>query len=424
MRVVPKAIPPDTRLPSVSRRVLPALLLGVAGAHGQEALRTALEADRSLDARQAPGAWPDEGFHAGPVRFEVGAAFSAEWNDNVNISENDPQQDFVLRPLANLRALWPITDSMRLNVGAGIGYTVYVDGTRENRLLLTPDSEIAFDVAIHDVVITVYNQIDYSDDLAAEGGLSDAGGDYARITNTAGVRAAWEHLDWRFQAGYSHFNYWSLSDSFSELDRASHQFFARVGYALAAATQAGVETSGSITDYVEPLRSDFHSVSLGPFVEWSFTEDLQVRLRGGYVIYDFEEQPIGPSLGTLNSYYLGLNVEHTLTDFLSHRLGVTREVRVGTSSEYEEQFRVDYGARWALLEAVSVSAGIFYENTRAPQRIEDERFQRVGFSGGAGYQLTSQLSTGLSYRFTRRDSDLAGRDYTQHSVTLNLAYRF
>jgi len=423
MRVVTLASPAFARPRCPSRCVLLASLLSVAGAHGQEALRTAIETDRSLAARQAPAVWPDEGLGVGPVRFEVGAAFSAEWNDNVNLSQDDPQQDFILRPQANLRALWPITDQMRLNLGAGLGYTIYLEGTRNNRLLLSPDSELAFDMAIRDVLITVYNRVDYSDDLAAEGGLSGVR-DYARISNTAGVRAAWDLLDWRLQAGYSHFNFWALTDAFSELDRSSEQVFARVGYALAPATQVGLETSGSLTDYVEPVRSDFRSVSVGPFVQWRFTEDLQIRLRGGYVIYEFEDRPIGPSLGTLNSYYVGLTADHSLTDFLSHRLGATREVRVGTTSEYEEQFRVEYGLRWGLLEAVSVSTGLFYEHTTAPRPVQDEVYDRVGVSAGASYRVTNRLSTHLGYRFTRRDSNLPTRDYTQHSVTLGLAYRF
>jgi len=424
MRVVSRAKSVSTRLPSFPRHLLSVICLGSAGVHAQEALRTALEADRALDTRQTYPGWTTEGPQAGPIQFEFGAGFSAEWDSNVNLSEDDPRHDIALRPQANLRALWPVTDQTRLTLGAGLGYTFYVEGNRENRLLVSPDSAFFFDIGIGDVVLTVYDQVDYSDDLTAEGGLTNVSGDYARISNTAGLRAAWYVLDWRFQAGYAHYNYWSLAEEYRDLDRGSEQLFARVGYLLAAETEVGVETSASITDYTETLRSDFHSVSLGPYVEWRFTDALITRLRGGYVVYDFDDSPTGPSLGTLNSYYLGLTAEHQLTDFLTHQLSATQKVRVGTSSEYEEQFQASYGLRWALFEALSASTGLFYEYTLAPQPLQDERYHRLGFNLGTNLRLTDNLSTGLSYRFTVRDSDLASRDYTQHLVMLNLGYQF
>jgi hypothetical protein len=404
------------------RWILMTVLFGTMLVRGQEALRTAIQADRSYEARQAPVVWPEDQLRAGPVRFDVGAVISAEWNDNVNIAEINRQQDYILRPQVNVRALWPITDRTRLSLGAGIGYTIYLEGNRDDRLLLSPDSELAFDMAIRDVQITIYNRVDYSDDLVSEGGVSDAR-NYARISNTAGVRATWSLHDWRLQAGYSHFNFWSLTDAFQELDRSSEQVFARVAYALAAATQVGIEASGSITDYREPVRSDFHSLSVGPFVEWSVMEDLRVRLRGGYVRYEFEDRPTGPSLGTLDSHYAGLTLEHRLTPFLSHRLGVSRDVQVGINSDYVERFRTDYSIRWALFDPASVSAGVFYEHSSEPHQRNDERYDQVGFSTGFRYQLISRLSTSVSYRFTWRDSNLAGRDYRQNSVAWSLAYR-
>jgi hypothetical protein len=407
---------------TITACVVLGLLIGISDAVGQEALRTAVEADRSYEIRQEPPSWADDSLRAGPVQFDVGAAVTAEWNDNVNIAETDRQQDYILRPQVNVRALWPITERTRLSLGAGVGYTIYLEGNRRDRLFVAPDSEFAFDMTIRDVLVTVYNRVEYSDDLVSEGALGGER-DYARISNTAGIRSTWFVENWRIQGGYSHFNFWSLSDDFRYLNRSSEQFFARVGYALGAVTQVGVEATGSITDYSQPVRSDFHSYSGGPFVEWSVTEDVQVGARAGYVRYVFEDRPVGPSLGTLDSYYAGVSAAQRLTAFLSHRLGASRDVRVGINSEYEERFRADYTVRWALLDPASVSAGFFYENSREPRTGSNERYDRLGFSTSLRYELIRQLTASLSYRFTWRDSNLPGRDYRQNSVVVGLGYR-
>jgi hypothetical protein len=408
---------------TITACVLMGLLIGSRDAVGQEALWTVLEADRSYEIRQEPARWADDPLQAGPVQFEVGAGITAEWNDNVNLAETDRQQDYILRPQVNVRALWPITERTRLSLGAGIGYTVYLEGNRRNRLLVAPDSELAFDMTIRDVLVTVYDQVAYSDDLVSEGAL---GGDrdYARISNTAGIRATWFVENWRIQGGYSHFNFWSLSDDYRYLNRSSEQFFARVGYALGAVTQVGIEATGSITDYSQPVRSDFHSYSSGPFVEWSVTEDVRIGARAGYVRYVFEDRPIGPSMGTLDSYYVGVSAAQRLTAFFSHRLGVSRDVRVGIISEYEELFRADYSVRWALLDPASISAGVYYENSREPRTGGNERYDRLGFSTSFQYELIRQLTASLAYRFTWRDSNLPGRNYRQNRVAVGLGYRF
>jgi hypothetical protein len=401
--------------------VLGCALAGMDG-HAQEALRTAVEADRAYEIRQLTGGWADAPLRAGPMQLAVGTGLEAEWNDNVTISDADPLEDYILRPQLNLQAFWPMTEQLRLSFGVGVGYTIYLQGHREDRLLLSPDSQLAFDMRFRDVLVTVYNQVRYQDDPISEPGLSE-GREFAQLSNTAGARATWLLNDWRLQAGYSHFNFWSLTDSFRYLDRASDQVYVRVGLALAPSTQIGMESSGSVTRYDQSIRSDFLSASVGPFLEWRVTEHLELRLRGGYVHYDFEERAGAAPLEPLDTYYLGLAADHQLTRFLSHGVAATREVRVAIEAEYAEQFRAEYGVRWNLLEPVTVSTQVFYDHSREPRPVQDERFHRVGGGLEVGYEVTDRIRAEVRYRFITRDSNLPGRNYAQNSVLLGLRYR-
>jgi hypothetical protein len=409
-----------------SRRAGWCVILGLSLAAGhvraQEALRTAIEADRAYELRQVTASWADDPMRLGPIQLAVEAGLEAEWNDNVTVSDANPLEDYILRPQVDLQASWPMTDPLRLSFGVGVGYTIYLQGNRDDRLLLTPGSELALDLRIQDVLLTLYNQVRYQDDPVSEPGLSETS-EFAQVSNTAGVRATWFLQDWRLQAGYSHFNFWSLTDNYRYLDRASDQVYARVGLALAPATQIGVEASGSITRYDRPIRNNFHSASVGPFAEWRVTEHLGLRLRGGYVHYDFEERPGVLRLDPLDTYYVGLTADHRLTPFLSHWLAATREVRVAIEAEYAEHFQAEYGVRWNLLEPVTVSVEVFYDHSNEPRPVQDERYQREGFALEVGWELTERMRAQVGYRFIVRDSNLPVRDYTQNRVLIGLMYR-
>src|SRR5688572_4034409 len=42
----------------------------------------------------------------GPVRLSVAAGVGVEWNDNIALSDNNRESDFIFRPIVNLDFLW------------------------------------------------------------------------------------------------------------------------------------------------------------------------------------------------------------------------------------------------------------------------------------------------------------------------------
>ncbi len=389
----------------------------------QEALQTAVQGDRAYEARQPSPTDREPELRAGPVELEIGASFATEWTDNINLSDDDPLSELSLRPQVDLRALWAITDRASLDVATGLGYTFYLEGHRKDRLFLDPNSEIALDIGIKDLLVTAYEHLAYSDDPTSEGGLPGGEEDYAKIENTAGLRGTWFLDDWQAQAGYAHYNYWSLADEFSEMDRASEQVFARGAYAVAAESRAGLEFSGSFTDYSEAVRDDYQSLSAGPFFEWKVTEYFQLALRGGLVRYDFDEPATGPGLGTFDSWYAGINASHHLTENISHSLGVSREAQVSLSNVYEEIYRADYSVRWSPVDPATWSMSLFYEHSTGPGDVVQEQHDQFGVTTGLSYQFSRRFIGDVSYRFTRRTSEIPGQDYLQNLVAVGISYR-
>jgi len=408
------------------------LLLGMSATLpllGQDALRTAVLGDRAYRARTATRVAPPEQLKAGPVLLTASLSYALEWNDNIFYAPENAEQDLIHRPQCNVSAFWPATRDSLLSFGMGLGYEAYTTHSELNQLLITPDSELAWDIPVKDFVFTVYDRFQYSQDVVSQGALSRTAR-FPRLENTAGLRARWHPDPYRLEAGYSHYNFFSQSGTYDYLARSAEQFFGRAAYHFAAATFGGLEVSADLTDYDSAQRSDNTGVSLGPFVEWQITRALELSLRGGYVLYSPDPDPLTGQSADLKSYYLGLDAQHRLTEAITHGISAQRSVQQGLNegSQFLELFTARYFATWAFYRYATLSADLFYEHGTEPRRVGlfllEETFDRFGLGVGLGYQLLPRLRTGVNYRFVNRDSNRAEREYQLNVVTVTVAYRF
>lgn len=405
----------------------------------QEALRTALEGDRSAQTRQFKPSGDTDRIKAGPLEFNVGLSFETEFNDNVNQSETQRESDVILRPQLDVHGFLPVTKTGRLSLGFGIGYATYLDHAELSSLFLRPDSELAYDVAVKDFVFTFYDQFDYSREVETVGALSGVS-EFPRFENTAGIRGTWAPSRWMYQAGYAHYNYLSEGGDFSYLDRASEQFYARMAYEFAPGTRVGVEATVALTDYTSATRADNKSYSAGPYTEWRLTEWITLSLHGGFTYYNFNavrgtpgsRPPASPEAASysLDTYYGNVQIDHRLTQFISHGLSAVHQVEPGVNqgSDYLESTEVSYRASWSLTRQVTVSANVFYERGTEPQDgslgATAEEYQRLGGGPSASYRFSDRVTATASYDYMRRKSNEAGRSPYQNRASIALRYQF
>lgn len=392
----------------------------------QEALRTAVESDRAYEVRNATRARPQEGrLTVGPVSLDAHLGYQLQWNDNIRSTASNMERDWIQMPRVSLRAMWPATKDSTITVGASVGYEIYHDHSELNRLNIAPDSEVAWDIPVKDFVFTLHDRIQYSQEIASQGGLSGVA-QFPRLENTAGVRARWQPGDFVFEVGYDHYFLSADSETFDYLSRSSEQFFARAARCFGAITRVGMEASGSLTDYDSPDQSDNQSVSVGPFADWQIRQSLRLTLRGGYVVHFSDRGLTGGGEESLNPYYFGAEATHHLTDFVTHGVSANREVRQGYNpgSDFSEELRVRYFVTWAFHRSADLGLDAFYEEAQEPQPEVLEEYTRLGIGVSLNCRPRDHLTVGASYRFTTKESNLATRDYQQNLVTLNLDYRF
>jgi Putative beta-barrel porin 2 len=402
---------------------------GLQRAAAQDALRNALLTDASARVRAQSRPQGDDVLRLGPVTFNVDLGYSLEASDNIRYARTDREADLIQRPSLSLGLTYPYSAQSRLDVNLALGYDDYISNSEFDRFFVTPGSEVAFDVKVGDGMVTIYDRVDYSQDVATEGALSGVAR-LPRLENVVGVRSVWRFSKWTWQVGYSHLNVFVTEDGsatspdFNYLERADEQFFGRVSYDVHPAVNAGIEVSGSLSDYVAPVQRDRNTVSAGPTLTWTAADALELTLRGGAAYTDFQPTPLAEG-SDLTSFYAGCELNHRLTRYITYRFSLTHDIRPGVNPgrDYIESTYVGLDISWAMTRYVSLTGNVFGEASEEVG-LEREKYRRIGTSLGASYKLTGRLSLFGRYAFVARDSDDESRSYTQNRATLGGSYRF
>src|SRR5207253_1607623 len=148
----------------------------------------------------------------GAIKYRISATLGFEYNDNINLSENRPESDFIIHPQVTINALWPVTQLNTLRLDIGLGYAFYLDHSSQdtNGVLLTPGSQLALDVFVGDFRINFHDRFSLQQDPISELQLSNVV-NYGRFENSAGVSVLWDLNKAVATLGYDHYLYISTN---------------------------------------------------------------------------------------------------------------------------------------------------------------------------------------------------------------------
>jgi len=414
---------------------LPLLLLLVAAplARSQDAVRPSLAGEAAAEARRQDIDKIPYNLEAGPIKFRISATFGIEYNDNINLADDgNRQEDFILRPQINLNALWPITQLNTLRFDIGIGYAAYLDHSEANTngILLAPNSQIAFDVFVGDFRINFHDRFSLQQDPISQVQLSNVI-DYGRFENYAGVGVLWDLNKAVVTLNYDHYNYISTVSDFDYLNRNADQLGATVSVAVTNTTGVGVEGSYVRTYYDSDQLNDSDAITLGAFLETQISSYLKLRIAGGYQHISFDDSfvRLGPFLlfqdrADLNDYYANILISHRLNSVITQAFSAGHESQLGINSNYISLNYVRHTITWNLIRNTLLGTEVFYEDADDSGGYINEHLHRYGGAITLGYQLTQHVTLGLRYQYTRKDSDIAGRDYRQNRIGLDGTYSF
>ena len=435
----------------------------------QEALRASLTTEQMARTRRNTIRNRDYNLALGPVDLLFDTGVSLEWNDNVRLQSegtsgnttqpdqpgppprrfallqnwssaknpvrkaaqtdsqtihSDPESDFILRPNANMQAVWPITELNTLYFSMGAAYQKYFRETDLDRFTLTPESHTAFDIYIGNVALTFYDRFSFNTDPLAQGSVSGVG-DYGRLENTAGLSATWTLNDKvGLSGGYSHQNSYSTTQQFEYTDHTAEMFWVRSSFEVHPAVTVGLDSSFGLNRYDQNILNDSVNYTFGGFAKWKVTDSINAEANVGYSIYDFDQASGSSPVEDVDGVYFDLVLSHIVNRWMSHQLNAGRTFSVGINSDLQDLYHVQYTATLQFIRNLALNFNIGYELGKEPFFLNGETYNRYLLGAGANYQIMTKLSAGLTYHFTTKSSDTASRDYDQNQVTLFLTYRF
>ena len=401
--------------------------LGSARCHveGQEALRYSIASEaaamsKTLDIESQPYT-----FKSGDFRALLSPSLGLQWNDNVYLSKNNAQDDFILTPLLNIAASYPISQRNLLQVNIGIGYNEYFNHHELSRLLLTSGSQVAFDIYTGDFRINLHDQFSYVQDSALEAAVANTGA-YGTFQNTAGVGVTWDQQDLTVPFGFDHLNNLATSGSFDYTDHSTEMVNIRPGLKVHPQLTVGVEGTVSYTTYDQRVLNDNTGYTLGVYGDYRPGKYLIIQPRFGYSIYDYRQTSTTIPAKNQDSWYVDLTLSHQATRAITYNLSVGHELRLGIQSDLVEDWYFRPNIIWSVIKDVSITTSFFYENgteTGASLPTSSEgNYNWYGGSLGLGYSPTRNLNLSLNYRLTFRTSDTSYQEYTQNSVGILVAY--
>jgi len=401
------------------------LLCAASIARSQDAVRPSLAGEAASEARVQDVSRIPYNLMLGPIRFRVSATVGAEYNDNINLAEVGKQEDVIIRPNVNVDAIWPITQLNTLRLDLGLGYAFYIDHPHDdtNGVLIAPNSQIAFDIFVSDFRINIHDRMSLQQDPIQEPALSNVA-NYGRFENTAGVSLLWDLNKALVTLGYDHYNYVSTTSAFDYLNRSAEILAGTAEFLVTSTTGVGLEGNAVFTRYDQHVLNDSTDYSVGAFVETQITNNVKVRVAGGYQWINFDHNGLVGDPHDLSDYYANLLLTHRLNAMISQTVAAGHENQLGINSNFITLNYVRHTVTWNIIRNTLLSTEFFFEDADESGGFIHEHFQRLGGAVTVGYQLTPHVTLGLRYQYTTKDSDVALRDYNQNRVSVDGTYSF
>jgi hypothetical protein len=401
------------------------LLAGILPLSAQDAIRPSLAGEQASEARRQDIERIPYNLMTGPIKYRVSATFGIEYNDNINLSDNNAESDVIFHPQVNIDAIWPVTQINTLRLDIGLGYAFYINHSDQdtNGILLSPGSQIAFDVFIGDFRINFHDRFSLQQDPIDELQVSNVV-DYGRFENAAGVSVMWDLNKAVLTLGYDHYTYIATNSDFDYLDRNAEEIVGSASFAVTNTTSVGLESSFVTTYYNKNVLNDSNNYSIGAFVETQLTNYLKLRFAAGYQMIDFDNT--GSVFDSMDSddYYANVLISHRLNAAITQTLAAGHESQLGINSNFISLNYIRHTVTWNVIRDTLLSTEVFYEDADDSGGFLGEHLHRYGGAVTLGYQLTPHVTLGLRYQFTKKDSNIPERDYVQNRVSLDATYSF
>jgi len=241
--------------------------------------------------------------------------------------------------------------------------------------------------------------------------------------------------------GYDHADYISLDTGSqgSLPDASSENIYVNGGIRVRPELMLGVEAGGTIIEYSQSAGPNTVNApnavqtSAGVFGTAKISDNLDVRLDGGYTEYTPDHTATNLLTSDTSGFYLSLTVTHRLNRFLSYSLTAGRSTDLAAYGQAQSYYFVRLTPTWQFLNKYTLMTPISWQDGTyiySSTAVGTPEYQQIRLGASLSRLITKKLSATLGYTFVQETSDqnsrfrLAGLDYTENIVDLNLSYQF
>lgn len=359
----------------------------------------------------------------GPVTLRADASFNAGYNDNLNVANTGRIADGYVEPMAGIHLLWQATELNSLSFDLGIGYLAYFEESQYDSLILSPDSQVQFNIFVGDVKINLHDNFAYLQDAVSVGQLSNVP-QFDRFQNSAGISANWNLGDINLSADYEHANLWVFEPAYKYLSNQSDSISPQVSFTISPTITTGIGASFSDVRYDQHIQNNYTTVSVGPFVTAHVTDYLSLQASGGAYFANYDTGGLNGDSSNNDSYFASGGVSHRINDVLSESLTVGRESIPGVTSNYTDRIYANYGTSWQATSYIHLGSSLWWENLDDSNSAYRETSNRYGAGLNGSYSVTDHAAISLGYQYVLKVADPSLLSYYQNSVTLGFHYQF
>lgn len=383
----------------------------------------------------------------GPVLFDVTGSLDTEFNDNIGLTNSNREADFLITPEVGLGVRWPVTEENTLSLSTSLGYTHYIEHSNldSQNVLVSPNSELAFNLFIGDFKFVFHDDFSYQQDPVNEGAFSNVAA-FDRFQNDAGVTGIWDLNQTVLTLGYDYIDFISTAIQDAQgtqlpdpgaLDFNAQQVTASAEWHITSTLSGGLEGAASLRQY-NYFQGQYTQLSVGPFARLQLTQYLRVQASAGYQTIHSPFNTVQPgqvlpssvytpgfSSGTTNSWYADLTFDHQVNQYFIQHLSLGHELELGLLGDQGDVYYANYTASWKVNTYLNLAFTLGYQKVDEQSALVDVSNYSL-FNAGvqASFPITKSLSGALIYQFNDKFADDSVQEYRQNEVGLNLTYQF
>lgn len=400
----------------------------------------------------------------GPINVGFGLYQGVEYNDNINRSGTNPQDDFISTTLLNIDANYQITQNNRLSLTTAIGFDHYFNnpelapyGNNGFVLNVLPGSTLAFDIKAGPVFITVYNRTSVRPAAQNDFALT-RNQVFGVMQNDTGIAANWRiNSAWTLSMNYMHSYADPLGNDNNQgsnpandtanFGRTTDSIHGSLTYSPSGTWVAGVEGGITSLKYAGGFNNDGTLSNIGAFFVLPVGNKTYIRLAAGYQNFEFDDVrrlPNGafPRTGAniftsvpqtnednsdLSDFYYGVTISNQLNSRVSQSLSFGRESSLNIISNYITSDYVNYGLSVIAWKGSRISLSGYYEQADGSGGAYAQDLSQYGIDLYLSHRINSKVTVGAGYHFGRTDTDNVGDratrgNFDQHALNFDVTY--